>query len=142
MLETASNDFKNITINNVWTQKEVDNAFKIIVNSGVQCENSLKELNVKFDIVDLKFLEKNADGAVVSALTKELQKIKSYSTNNGKMVYASFNKDKKVANKKQNSKARLAYESYKKDFDTHTNEFGGLNQIYCADKFGIFAKNA
>ena len=133
MFETTKYEFKNITLNNTYSPKEIDSAFKIIENSGIECENLNKELSFNFDIVDLKFLEKNADGALISALTKELQKIKSYSTNNGKMVYASFNKDKKVANKKQNSKARLAYESYKRDFDTHTNELSGLNQIYCAD---------
>lgn len=86
---------KNITLNNTYSPKEIDSAFKIIENSGIECENLNKELSFNFDIVDLKFLEKNADGALILALTKELKKIKSYSTNNGKMVYASFNKDKK-----------------------------------------------
>ena len=140
MLQSAKSDFKCLKIANTYSQAQIANAFKIIENSGIFCENAQDELKFEFDVVDLKFLEKNADGAVVSALTKELQKIKSYSTNNGKMVYASFNKDKKVANKKQNSKARLAYESYKKDFAAHTNEFSGLNQIYCADSLEFLRK--
>lgn len=125
---------KSIKIDNVYSPAQIDNAFRIIKDSGIECENLHKELNFKFDIVDLKLLEKNTNDALVSALTQELQKIKSYSTNNGKMVYASFNKAKKVENKKQKSKARLAYESYKKDFSTESNSVNDkLNQIYCAD---------
>lgn len=128
---------RNVSISNVWSDFEVDNAFKIIKNSGVKCENAANELNFKFDVVDLKFLEKNADDEVVSALVGELQKIKSYSINNGKMVYASFNKAKKVENKKENAKKRLAFEAYKKEFTRSVNEPNEVNKIYCADSLTL-----
>lgn len=128
---------RNVSINNVWSDFEVDNAFKIIKSSGVKCENATNELNFKFDVVDLKFLEKNTDDEVVLALVGELQKIKSYSTNNGKMVYASFNKAKKVENKKENAKKRLAFEAYKKEFTRSVNEPNEVNKIYCADSLTL-----
>lgn len=130
---------KNIKIDNIYSPAQIDSAFRIIKDSGIKCDDSPKTLNFEFDVVDLKFLEKNTHDNIVLALTKELQKIKSYSTNNGKMVYASFNKAKKVANKKENSKKRLAYESYKKDFKAENNALSKerLNQIICGDSLEI-----
>lgn len=141
-MSSVSQDFKTIALNNIYSQDEIDKAFVLIANSGIKCDNSSQILNFKFDVVDLKFLEKNAQNNIVLALTKELQKIKSYSTNNGKMVYASFNKAKKVANKKQNAKKRLAYESYKKDFSSEnfTLSKDKLNQIICGDSLEVLQK--
>lgn len=138
-MSNATQDFKNITLNNIYSQDEIEKAFKLISNSGIRCENLSKELSFNFDVVDLRFLEQNTNDNIVLALIKELLKIKSYSTRSGKMVYASFNKDKKVQNKKQNVKKRLAYESYKKQFSIQNNELlnDKLNQIICGDSLKI-----
>lgn len=138
-MSNATQDFKNITLNNIYSQDEIEKAFKLISNSGIRCENLSKELSFNFDVVDLRFLEQNTNDNIVLALIKELLKIKSYSTRSGKMVYASFNKDKKVQNKKQNIKKRLAYESYKKQFSIQNNELlnDKLNQIICGDSLKI-----
>ncbi|TQR53932.1 DNA-methyltransferase [Campylobacter troglodytis] len=127
--------FKQISLNKIYSKDQIINAFKIIEKSGIQCENLKDKLKFTFDIVNLNFLKKNADDSLILALIKELLKIKAYSAKNGKVSYASFNNDKKVANKKQNSKARLAYESYKKEFSTHNNELVNdqINKIYCAN---------
>ena len=138
-MSNTAQDFKNITLSNIYSQDEIEKAFKLISNSGIRCKNLLKELSFNFDVVDLRFLEQNTSDNIVLALTKELLKIKSYSTRSGKMVYASFNKDKKVQNKKQNVKKRLAYESYKKEFSMQNNELlnDKLNQIMCGDSLDI-----
>ena len=71
----------------------------------------------------------------------ELLKIRSFSTSNGKIVFKSFNKDKKVKDKDKNKKKRLGYESYKKSFDQENVKISDeiLNRIHCSDS-NVFLK--
>ncbi len=127
--------FKTIELKNDFQVSS--DAFGVIANSGIMCENLGEKLVFKFDVVDLKYLETQMQNEVVNALVSELKKIKSYSITNGKIVYASFNKPKKVANKSQNAKKRLAYESYKKEFGSFENELKEVNNIICGDSLEV-----
>lgn len=127
--------FRTIKINNTFTENDIAFALDVMKKCGVQCLNEGKVIVFNFDAVDVSRLEKNTNNIVIAIFLTELHKIHSFSSANGKLVYASFNKDKKVQGKAQKSKKRLAYEAFKKDFPYENNELpaGVANSIVCAD---------
>ena len=117
-------NYKTFKINNEFTNEQVEKAFFIIKKAGIECINNKCSVVFNFDKVDLKYLEKNnIDNPILKQLLDKLHSIKSYSSSNGKIVYASYNKNKKVSNKKDNSKIRLGYESFKKNYSKQNNIF-------------------
>jgi DNA modification methylase len=139
--EKMGDVFKTAKINNIYSISEIECAFSIISKAGIFCLSEDNFLIFQFDEVDLKYLEGNNSNTIVKSLLEELHKIRSFSTANGKVVYASFNKEKKVKNKADNKKKRLAYEHYKKNFSTEENILSKdiLNKIHCADSL-LFLK--
>lgn len=134
-------DYKSITLQNIYKYSDINNALPILQSCGIESVVNTSNITLNFDIVDLKMLESTAQNALIQKTLEELYKIRSFSSQNGKIVFKSFNKAKKVANKKQNAKARLAYESYKKEFSKEINEIQSyLNQIYCADSLEFLKK--
>lgn len=133
-------DYRTLTLENIYTHNELSNALPILQSCGIESVVNHSNITLNFDVVDLKMLESKEQNALIQKTIEELYKIRSFSSQNGKIVFKSFNKAKKVENKKQKSKARLAYESYKKDFSTESNSINDkLNQIYCADSL-VFLK--
>jgi hypothetical protein len=134
--------FKTIKIDNSFSIDEIPQAFSIIKKSGINCISGNETLIFNFDEVDVNYLENNSNNHIVKALLDKLHKIRSFSTANGKIVYASFNKDKKVSNKAENKKRRLAYEYYKKDFPPETNDLPKniINKIHCANSLDFLKK--
>ena len=97
--------YKTITIfipNN--QQDNLNNALFIFKKAGLFIENNGTEINLYFDVVDIKLLEQQQKNLIVCNFLNELNKIKSYSSRNGKLVYASYKDDIKVKNKSQNKK--------------------------------------
>lgn len=139
---TYNNFLKSIQILNTYSTTEITKAFSIITPSGIICECTPQFLTFKFDEVNVNYLEKAEQTPIIQALLTKLHQIRSFSTSNGKIVYASFNKDKKVKEKALNKKKRAAYELYKKDFSSDINIIPThlLNKIYCADSL-TFLKN-
>lgn len=129
-------NYKTFQINNKFTNEQIEKAFFIIKKAGIECINNKGSVIFNFDKVNLKYLEKNnIDNPILKQLLDKLHSIKSYSSSNGKIVYASYNKNKKVSNKKDNSKIRLGYESFKKNYPKQNNILPAniLNKIYCDD---------
>lgn len=123
-------------------QNDISNALFIFKKAGLLVENNNEEISIYFDIVDIKYLEQQQENLIVFNFLNELNKIKSYSSRNGKLVYASYKDDVKVKNKTQNKKNRLAYEYYKKDFDTTNNVISNdlINRIHCEDSYNFLKK--
>lgn len=123
-------------------QNDISNALFIFKKAGLFVENNNEEISIYFDIVDIKYLEQQQENLIVFNFLNELNKIKSYSSRNGKLVYASYKDDVKVKNKTQNKKNRLAYEYYKKDFDTTNNVISNdlINRIHCEDSYNFLKK--
>lgn len=136
--------FKTIELDNTFSQDEITSAFAAIEKSGIECFAEDYALVFNFDEVDLRYLEGEAKNgnAIVQRLVAELHKNHSFSTSNGKLIYASFNKDRKAVGRKSNAKKRLAYEYYKKEFAAENNELpkGITNKIHCADSLEFLKK--
>jgi DNA modification methylase len=133
--------FRTLQLPNNYLQKDIAVAFHILNNAGIQTNIEDGMLSLNFDIVDMKYLEAqrmNTNELLVDVL-KELLKIRSFSTMNGKTVFKSFNKDKKVADKDKNKKRRLGYEAFKKEFSIQNNETPEqfLNKIHCMDSLEL-----
>lgn len=136
--------YKTIEIENNFSETEITFAFASIEKSGIECFSEDSVLVFNFDEVDLRYLEGEAKNGntIIQKLVDELHKNHSFSTSNGKLIYASFNKDRKAAGRKANVKKRLAYEYYKKEFAAENNDLpeGTANKIHCADSLEFLKK--
>ena len=118
---------------------------KQVVNDSGNIKIDLSNGNNKKDRMLIKevLLDKGAIDSNSAYVFSDEDKINNDTLNilltSGEVVRVDDNKyyydsKKEVENKKQKSKTRLAYETYKKDFSTETNCINDkLNQIYCAD---------
>jgi DNA modification methylase len=136
--------FRTLTLPNNYLKEEISFAFGILNNAGIRVKINDNIISLDFDIVDMKYLEtkKQISNKLITNTYEELLKIRSFSTSNGKTVFKSFNKDKKVVDKDANRKKRLGYEAFKKDFSIKNNEISGalLNKIHCADSLTFLKK--
>ena len=135
-------EYKTLKIENIYNIDDINKALPLLNSSGIDTLTDKTNIILNFDTVDIKLLENIKYNPLIQKTIEELYKIRSFSSSNGKIVFKSFNKDKRVKNKKENSKKRLAYEYYKKDFKNTNNEINKkfVNKIHCADSLDIIKK--
>ena len=135
-------EYKTLKIENIYNINDINHALPLLNSSGINTFTDKTNIILNFDTVDIKLLETIKYNPLIQKTIEELYKIRSFSSSNGKIVFKSFNKDKRVKNKKENSKKRLAYEYYKKDFKNTNNELNKkfINKIHCADSLDIIKK--
>ena len=135
-------EYKTLKIENIYNINDINHALPLLNSSGINTFTDKTNIILNFDTVDIKLLETIKYNPLIQKTIEELYKIRSFSSSNGKIVFKSFNKDKRVKNKKENSKKRLAYEYYKKEFSKTNNELNKkfINEIHCADSFDIIKK--
>ena len=135
-------EYKTLKIENIYNIDDINKALPLLSSSGIDTLTDKTNIILNFDTVDIKLLETIKYNPLIQKTIEELYKIRSFSSSNGKIVFKSFNKDKRVKNKKENSKKRLAYEYYKKDFSKTNNELNKkfINKIHCADSLDIIKK--
>ena len=135
-------EYKTLKIENIYNIDDINKALPLLNSSGIDILTDKTNIILNFDTVDIKLLENIKYNPLIQKTIEELYKIRSFSSSNGKIVFKSFNKDKRVKNKKENSKKRLAYEYYKKEFSKTNNELNKkfINKIHCADSLDIIKK--
>ena len=135
-------EYKTLKIENIYNIDDINKALPLLNSSGIDTLTDKTNIILNFDTVDIKLLENIKYNPLIQKTIEELYKIRSFSSSNGKIVFKSFNKDKRVKNKKENSKKRLAYEYYKKEFSKTNNELNKkfVNKIHCADSLDIIKK--
>lgn len=135
-------EYKTLKIENIYNINDINNALPLLNSSGINAFADKTNIILNFDTVDIKLLETIKYNPLIQKTIEELYKIRSFSSSNGKIVFKSFNKEKRVKNKKENSKKRLAYEYYKKDFENTNNELDKkiINKIHCADSLELIKK--
>lgn len=135
-------EYKTLKIENIYNIDDINKALPLLNSSGIDTLTDKTNIILNFDTVDIKLLENIKYNPLIQKTIEELYKIRSFSSSNGKIVFKSFNKDKRVKNKKENSKKRLAYEYCKKDFENTNNELDKkfVNKIHCADSLDIIKK--
>ena len=135
-------EYKTLKIENIYNIDDINKALPLLNSSGIDTLTDKTNIILNFDTVDIKLLENIKYNPLIQKTIEELYKIRSFSSSNGKIVFKSFNKDKRVKNKKENSKKRLAYEYYKKEFSKINNELNKkfINKIHCADSLDIIKK--
>ncbi|MDR0485922.1 MAG: site-specific DNA-methyltransferase [Elusimicrobiota bacterium] len=128
--------YRTISIKNEYSDKDIMSAFQILNTAGIHSELDGGNIVLNFDIVDMKYIEyQSKNNRLIGNVINELLKIRSFSSANGKIVFKSFNKAKKVQNKDENKKKRLGYEYYQKNFSKDNNEISEklVNKIHCAN---------
>lgn len=135
-------EYKTLKIENIYNIDDINKALPLLNSSGIDTLTDKTNIILNFDTVDIKLLENIKYNPLIQKTIEELYKIRSFSSSNGKIIFKSFNKDKRVKNKKENSKKRLAYEYYKKEFSKTNNELNKkfINKIHCADSLDIIKK--
>ena len=135
-------EYKTLKIENIYNIDDINKALPLLSSSGIDTLTDKTNIILNFDTVDIKLLENILYNPLIQKTIEELYKIRSFSSSNGKIVFKSFNKDKRVKNKKENSKKRLAYEYYKKEFSKTNNELNKkfINKIHCSDSLDIIKK--
>lgn len=135
-------EYKTLKIENIYNIDDINKALPLLNSSGIDTLTDKTNIILNFDTVDIKLLETIKYNPLIQKTIEELYKIRSFSSSNGKIVFKSFNKEKRVKNKKENSKKRLAYEYYKKEFSKTNNELNKnfINKILCADSLDIIKK--
>lgn len=135
-------EYKTLKIENIYNIDDINKALPLLNSSGIDTLTDKTNIILNFDTVDIKLLENIKYNPLIQKTIEELYKIRSFSSSNGKIVFKSFNKDKRVKNKKENSKKRLAYEYYKKEFSKTNNELNKkfINKIHCADSLELIKK--
>lgn len=135
-------EYKTLKIENIYNIDDINKALPLLNSSGIDTLTDKTNIILNFDTVDIKLLENIKYNPLIQKTIEELYKIRSFSSSNGKIVFKSFNKDKRVKNKKENSKKRLAYEYYKKEFSKTNNELNKkfINKIHCSDSLDIIKK--
>lgn len=135
-------EYKTLKIENIYNIDDINKALPLLNSSGIDTLTDKTNIILNFDTVDIKLLENIKYNPLIQKTIEELYKIRSFSSSNGKIIFKSFNKDKRVKNKKENSKKRLAYEYYKKEFTKTNNELNKkfINKIHCADSLDIIKK--
>lgn len=135
-------EYKTLKIENIYNVNDIKKALPLLNSSGIDTFTDKTNIILNFDTVDIKLLETIKNNPLIQKTIEELYKIRSFSSSNGKIVFKSFNKEKRVKNKKENSKKRLAYEYYKKEFKNTNNELNKIfiNKIHCADSLELIKK--
>lgn len=94
--------YKTLRISNTYSANDVKLALPILQSSGIITEiDTINYIDLKFDVVDIKSLESSAQNPLIQKTIEELYKIRSFSSSNGKIVFKSFNKEKKSKTKKR-----------------------------------------
>jgi len=128
-------EYRIVKLKNSYTDRDISSSLPVLNYAGVETVINSANIIFKFDVVDLKYLKSAEPNPLIVRLVEELYKIHSFSTSNGKVIFKSFNKDRKVKNKDENKEKTLAYKYYRKHFSEKNNELSSelVNKIYCAD---------
>ncbi|MDR2168927.1 MAG: site-specific DNA-methyltransferase [Planctomycetaceae bacterium] len=131
------NNFRSLQLLNKYSDDDIAVGCHILNTAGIKTRLNGENLVLDFDVVNMKYIEnqQNKTKELLANVLDELLKIRSFSSANGKIVFKSFNKDKKVSGKKENKEKRLGYESFKKHFAKNNNDIPNqfVNKIHCAN---------
>jgi hypothetical protein len=116
--EHATDQFRTIRLSNQYTDRDLSVGFQVLNTAGIQTRISDNHLVLDFDVVDMRYIEtqKGKTDELIANVLEELLKIRSFSSANGKIVFKTFNKAKKVKGKDENRKKRLGFETFQRKF--------------------------
>ena len=136
------NEYITLKLTNTYTNDELDSAINILESSGIEVNIDTSAIELNFDSVNMKMLEKKQTNPIIEKTVQELYKIKTFVSTNGRIVFKNYNKDVKVKNKKENNKKRLGFESFKKDYPTINNILNEeyVNKIISGDSLELLKK--
>jgi len=137
-------NFRTLQLGNRYTENDINIGFRVLNTAGIHTRINEDNIVLDFDVVDMRYIEsqRNQTDALLGNVLAELLKIRSFSSAGGKIVFKSFNKEKRVSGKTENRKKRLGYEAFQKHFSTKNNAVPPeyLNKIVCADSLNALVQ--
>jgi DNA modification methylase len=137
-------NYRSLKLGNRYTENDINIGFRVLNTAGILTRINEGNIVLDFDVVDMRYIEsqQNQTDTLLANVLSELLKIRSFSSANGKIVFKSFNKEKRVSGKTENRKKRLGYESFQKHFSDKNNEVPAeyLNKIVCADSLNALSQ--
>jgi DNA modification methylase len=137
-------NYRSLQLGNRYTENDINIGFRVLNTAGILTQINENSIVLDFDVVDMRYIEsqQHQTDTLLANVLKELLKIRSFSSANGKIVFKSFNKEKRVSGKTENRKKRLGYESFQKHFSEKNNEVPTeyLNKIVCADSLNVLSQ--
>ncbi|GAA9290166.1 hypothetical protein TH0238_05370 [Helicobacter pylori] len=92
-------DYRTLTLENIYAPDEITDALSLLQPCGIESIVNPSNITLNFDIVDLKMLESTTQNTLVQKTLEELYKIRSFSSQNGKIVFKASTKPKKSPTK-------------------------------------------
>ena len=110
--------YRTLKLGNRFTENDINVGFNVLNTAGIHTKLDGNNIVLDFDVVDMRYIEnqRHQTDKFLENVLDELLKIRSFSSANGKIVFKSFNKEKRVSGKKENRKKRLGYESFQRHF--------------------------
>lgn len=131
---------------NVVLQKQTNQDYINLQNilSGIkdiEISEDNEKINFYFkqlDFFELQKLVKNNKCKILNDFVEKVEKIHSYTPQNGKRVY-DYKGDIKVKNKTEKIQTRLGYTYFEKEFDKQNNELNNdkIDKIICGDSLEV-----
>ena len=142
--ELVMENYRSLQLGNRYTENDINVGFRVLNTAGILTQINADHIVLDFDVVDMRYIEsqRHQTNEFLGNVLEELLKIRSFSSANGKIVFKSFNKEKRVKGKTENRKKRLGYESFQKHFSEKNNEVPTeyLNKIVCADSLNALSQ--
>jgi len=114
LIKNTMENYRSLKLGNRYTENDINVGFRVLNTAGILTKNNGDHIVLNFDVVDMRYIEsqRNQTDELLANVLDELLKIRSFSSANGKIVFKSFNKDKRVSDKTENRKKRLGYEAF------------------------------
>jgi hypothetical protein len=136
--------YRSLELGNRYSENDINVGFRVLNTAGIHTRVDEGNIVLDFDVVDMRYIEsqRHQTDELLENVLGELLKIRSFSSANGKIVFKSFNKEKRVCGKTENRKKRLGYEAFQKHFSAKNNEVPQeyLNKIVCADSLETLSR--
>jgi len=87
--------YRTLKFKNIYNKNDIIDAKHILNSSGINASMNKSNIVLNFDVVNLKVLKNIEYNPLIKKTIEELYKIRSFSSSNGKIVFKSFNKEKK-----------------------------------------------
>ena len=91
--------YRSLNLGNRYTENDINVGFRILNTAGIHTRLNEGNVVLDFDIVDMRYIEsqRHQTDELLENVLDELLKIRSFSSANGKIVFKSFNKEKRVS---------------------------------------------
>jgi len=97
-MQNTMENYRSLQLGNRYTENDINVGFHVLNTAGIHTRINGSNIVLDFDVVDMRYIEsqQHQTDELLGNVLAELLKIRSFSSANGKIVFKSFNKEKRV----------------------------------------------